>query len=187
MHHTGQHNLDLIRSCKTGNARAQLEIYNRYHHAMYNTAHRIVKSDVDAEDIMQEAFLTAFTKLNTLKDLEMFGGWLKKIVINRSLSYYKSKMKQNEIPLDQVLYKVENEEEFNVEEDYTGVKVGRILKTMDQLKDNYRVILTLHLIEGYDHEEIGQVMNISNANCRTMISRAKESLRNKMQVGITKK
>jgi RNA polymerase sigma factor (sigma-70 family) len=56
------------------------------------------------------------------------------------------------------------------------------METMNRLKDNYRVSLTLHLIEGFDYEEISEIMNISYANCRTTISRAKESLRKKIEI-----
>ena len=68
--------------CSTGNQRAQLEIYNRYYKAMYNTSLRIVRDSYKAEDIMQESFLTAFSKLETLKDKSVFGSWLKRIVVN---------------------------------------------------------------------------------------------------------
>ncbi len=76
---------------------------------MYNTAIRIVKDSFKAEDIMQESFLTAFTKLNTLEDTNMFGAWLKRIVINNSIGYYNKTIKQNEVPLDTVIYKVEDD------------------------------------------------------------------------------
>ena len=73
----------LIELCKEGNQRAQLEVYNRYYNAMYNTSLRIVKDSFEAEDIMQDSFLVAFTKLNSLKDSKIFGAWLKRIVINK--------------------------------------------------------------------------------------------------------
>ena len=79
----------LAKLCKSGNQNAQLEIYNRYYKAMYNIALRIVKDSFEAEDIMQDSFLTAFTKLGELKDLKTFGAWLKRIVINNSIYHYK--------------------------------------------------------------------------------------------------
>ncbi len=72
------HNIEqLIQLCKSGNQSAQLEVYNRYYKAMYNITFRIVKDSFEAEDIMQESFLTAFTKLESLKDAVTFGSWLK--------------------------------------------------------------------------------------------------------------
>lgn len=176
---TNQDIEQLILLCSSGNQRAQLEVYNRYNKAMYNTAIRIVKDSFKAEDIMQESFLTAFTKLKSLEDHNLFGAWLKRIVINNSISYYNKTVKQNEVPLDTVVYKVEDEVGI-VELDQTNDKVKQVLNVMKTLKPNYNLSLTLHLIEGYDYEEICEIMNISYANCRTLISRAKESLRKKL-------
>jgi len=176
---TNQNIEQLLQLCKSGNQRAQLEIYNRYNKAMYNTALRIIKDSFKAEDIMQESFLTAFTKLNTLEDANMFGSWLKRIVINNSISYYNKTIKQNEVALDTVIYKVEDDMRI-VESEPINEKVKQILDVMKTLKPNYSLSLSLHLIEGYDYEEICEIMDITYANCRTMISRAKESLRKKL-------
>lgn len=162
-----------------------MEVYNRYYRAMYNTALRIVKDQAEAEDVMQEAFLSAFTKLDTFKGEVAFGAWLKKIVVNKSLVYYRNKRKKNEVPLDEKLYRVGDNTETETDHSETERLAQKVLKTMDSLKDNYRVSLTLHLIEGYDYEEICDLMDISYANCRTMISRAKESLRKKLEPAIS--
>lgn len=176
---TNQNIEQLLQLCQSGNQRAQLEIYNRYNKAMYNTAIRIVKDSFKAEDIMQESFLTAFTKLNTLQDINLFGPWLKRIVVNNSIGYYNKAVKQNEVPLDSVIYKVEDDNGIN-ESEQNNDKVKLILDAMKTLKPNYSLGLSLHLIEGYDYEEICEIMNISYANCRTLISRAKDSLRKKL-------
>ncbi|MGP1992851.1 RNA polymerase sigma factor [Zobellia laminariae] len=171
----------LLQLCLNGKQSAQLEVYNRYYKAMYNTAVRIVKQSDEAEDIMQESFLNAFTKLHTFKGEVTFGSWLKRIVINNSIYHYRKQQKKNEVALEDVLYKVEdNDIGVTDSHAFTEPKAQKVMETMKQLKDNYRVSLTLHLIEGYDYEEICQIMNISYSNCRTTISRAKESLRNKM-------
>ncbi|RZN81027.1 MAG: RNA polymerase sigma factor [Winogradskyella sp.] len=167
--------------CSTGNQRAQLEIYNRYYKAMYNTSLRIVRDSYKAEDIMQESFLTAFSKLETLKDKSVFGSWLKRIVVNNSIAEYNKKTKENTIALDDVMYKVEDTIGLE-EDDLQKDKVMYILKAIKQLKSNYSLSLTLHLIEGYDYEEISEIMNMSQGNCRTLISRAKESLRQKLSI-----
>ncbi|MFT5216363.1 MAG: RNA polymerase sigma factor (sigma-70 family) [Glaciecola sp.] len=151
---------------------------------MYNTSLRIVKDSFEAEDIMQDSFLTAFTKLDSLKESVTFGSWLKRIVINNSIYHYNKSNKYNEVALDDVLFKVEVEnEDDGIASDYefTNLKAQQIIETMKTLKDNYRVSLTLHLVEGYDYDEISEIMDISYANCRTTISRAKENLRQKLQ------
>ena len=173
---------ELIELCKTGNQFAQLEIYNRYYKAMYNVALRIVKDSFEAEDIMQDSFLSAFTKLDSINDTVTFGSWLKRIVINNSIYHFNKNNKYENVPFEKVMYKMEDGH-HGIDRDYSNSneKVNLVLKTIDSLKDNYRIALTLHLIEGYDYEEIGGIMNLSYANCRTTISRAKESLRQKLQ------
>lgn len=175
--HTIEH---LLQLCKNNDQRAQLEVYNRYFKAMYNTAHRIVKDSYKAEDIMQESFLSAFTKLDSLNDPNMFSAWLKRIVVNNSIHYYKKQNKQQDVSIEDVMYKVEDQQGMSEDADFTTNKVTQVLDALKTLKDNYRLSLNLHLIEGYDYEEICQIMDISHANCRTMISRAKESLRQKL-------
>ncbi len=181
---TNQNTEQLVALCKTGNQSAQLEIYNRYYKVMYNTSLRIVKNNFEAEDIMQDSFLKAFTKLESLKNASTFGPWLKRIVINNSIYHYKKTIKNNEVPIDDILYKVENEADgISSDYEFKSIKAQQVLNSMKTLKDNYRIALTLNLIEGYDYEEISKIMNLTNANCRTTISRAKESLRQKLQVG----
>jgi RNA polymerase sigma factor (sigma-70 family) len=78
----------LLVLCKKGNQLAQMEVYNRYHNAMFNTALRIVKDSAEAEDIMQESFLTAFNKLDSFNGEATFGSWIKRIVVNNSITQY---------------------------------------------------------------------------------------------------
>jgi len=131
---------------------------------------------------MQDSFLLAFTKLDSLKDPKIFGSWLKRIVINNSIYHYKKNSKYNNVPLDDVIYKIEDVSDGLDSSELTSLKTNEVLETMNTLKENYKICLTLHLIEGYDYEEIGDILNISQANCRTMISRAKESLRKKLEL-----
>lgn len=154
-----------------------MEVYNRYYKAMYNTSLRIVGHPAEAEDVMQESFLNAFTKLDSFKAEASFGSWLKRIVINASLNSYQKSKRLDETPLEDHLYKVTDDEDGYAEVDLSSVQAREVVRAMSKLKDNYRQSLSLHLIEGYDYEEISTIMNISYANCRTMVSRAKERLR----------
>lgn len=174
------HTEALLQLCLEGRQSAQAEIYSRYYKAMFNTAYRIVKDSAEAEDVMQESFLNAFTKLHTFKGDVTFGAWLKRIVINKSIYHYRKQQKKKEVGLDDILYKVEDNDGIGEDHRSTEQMAQKVMETMKQLKDNYRISLTLHLIEGYDYEEISSIMDISYANCRTTISRAKESLRKKM-------
>ncbi|CAM1341164.1 RNA polymerase sigma factor [Tenacibaculum aestuarii] len=163
----------LIERCKKNDSTAQMQVYQNYYKAMYNTSYRILKDEFEAEDLIQEAFLTAFTKLNSFKGEVTFGAWLKRIVINKSLTQLKKVTRYDEVKMD-VIPNYEIEE---VEIDYSSLEVQRVLSCLQSLKDNYRIVLTLNLIEGYDYEEIAQILNYTNENVRTTISRAKKKLK----------
>lgn len=148
---------------------------------MYNVAYRIVKDEHYAEDVMQEGFLKAFIKIAEYKNEVAFGAWLKKIIVNTSIDFYKKKIKFKCEDFTDTLYKIEDVEKTHTDVlDFTTLKVHHVLETMNSLKDSYRMILTLFYIEGYDQEEISEILNISYANCRTTMSRAKDCLRIKL-------
>ncbi|GEP52565.1 RNA polymerase subunit sigma-24 [Flavobacterium noncentrifugens] len=173
---------ELISLCRQKNQKAQFEIYNRYCKAMYNVAYRIVKDAHFAEDVMQEGFLKAFTKIDDYRQEVAFGAWLKRIIINYSIDFYKKQSHFKTDDFEKIMYKVEDDANHNEPGvDFNHLKVNQVLQTIESLKDNYRMVLTLHYIEGYDQEEITEILNISYANCRTTISRAKESLRKKLE------
>ncbi|MBZ0326677.1 MAG: RNA polymerase sigma factor [Altibacter sp.] len=178
---TEQHINSLLALCQKGNQLAQVEVYNRYQRAMYNTALRIVKNTAEAEDIMQESFITAFAKLHTFKGDASFGSWLKRIVINNSISQYRKSQRFMEIHDDRFPDTAEESLPMELlDQEEVPLKAKQLLACMEELHDSYQQILTLHYIEGYDYEEICEILKISYANCRTLISRAKESLRKKI-------
>ena len=106
------HITNLIKRCKKSDKNAQLDVYKAYYKAMYNTAYRILKDNFEAEDIMQEAFLTVFTKMDTYKGEVTFGAWLKRIVINKSLTQLKKNNRYNEVKME-VIPNDDVEEETN--------------------------------------------------------------------------
>ena len=165
--------LDLINACKREDQKAQFELYRLYNRAMYNTALRIVGDPDDAEDVMQEAFLKAFLKLRSYRGEVRFGAWLKRIVVNKSLDFLR--LKKEWIPLEEA---GEPEDEHGVvpetlEAAYTADIVKRAIHA---LPEGYRVVLSLILLEGYDHEEVSEILQITNATSRTQYHRAKKRL-----------
>jgi RNA polymerase sigma-70 factor (ECF subfamily) len=162
---------DLIDRCMRGDPDAQFRIYELYYKAMYNTSLRIVKDEVEAEDIMQESFLSAFEKIDTYSGTVSFGAWLKRIVVNRSLDSIKKKKVYFET-LDEKL------EAGAVEEDEGEVAVDteKIRKAIMELPEGFRIVLSLYLLEGYDHEEIGKILNISSSTSRSQYTRARQKL-----------
>jgi RNA polymerase sigma-70 factor (ECF subfamily) len=176
------HITKLLEHCKNKDKNAQLELYKCYYKAMYNAAYRILKNEFEAEDIMQEAFLTVFTKMQMYKGEVTFGAWLKRIVINKSLTQLKKNKRYQEVKME-VIPTDDSEDEMV---DYTVLKASNVLKCLQGLKENYRIILNLHLIEGYDYEEISQILNYTNENVRTTVSRAKKKLKQVLLAESTK-
>ena len=162
---------DLIDRCRKGDTKAQFELYKLYYKPMYNISFRMVGDALEAEDVMQEAFLKAFTKLDTYEGLVSFGAWLKKIVINRSLDY----LKKRKVKFEEINEKIPDEEPEGIV--ISEVHMEHLKKAIQRLPDGYRVVLTLHLLEGYDHEEIAEILKISNGSSRSQYLRAKLKLR----------
>jgi len=163
---------DLIEACKKGSRTAQFRIYELYYKAMFNTALRVVGDPDDAEDVMQEAFLKAFDKLDTFRGKVSFGAWLKRIVINKSLDFLK--LKKSAVSLEELGHDIGQAEEIGDPELKCDPDLVR--EAIKTLPDGYRIVLSLFLLEGYDHEEISLILNISNATSRTQYHRAKRKL-----------
>jgi RNA polymerase sigma factor (sigma-70 family) len=164
---------DLIDGCKAGDQKAQFQIYKLYYKAMYNTSLRIVNDTMEAEDIMQEAFLSAFEKIGSYSGTVSFGAWLKKIVQNRSLDFLAKKK----------IIVYQDIECFQELEDNTACtgcqceepdpRLNKVMSIIKRLPEIYCNVLSLYLLEGYDHEEIGEILSIPGSTSRSQYSRAK--------------
>ena len=151
-----------------------MQVYKLYYKAMYNTALRILNDSGAAEDIMQESFLEAFRSIDAYREEASFGSWLRKIVVHKSIDELrKSKDMVSMDEMDIELADQIDEEDFM---QILSIKVEEIRKAIHRLPDSYRIILSLYLLEGYDHEEIAQVLDISNNLSRTRYSRARKKL-----------
>lgn len=161
----------LIEECKNGSSRAQFRLYNQYSKAMFNLAYRMTNNREDAEDILQEAFIECFRNISSFRFESTFGAWLKKILINKSINHLK-KRKVNLVLHENLPDNIEEENDKGESYD-----TGNIFRGIELLPDGYRVILTLYLLEGYDHTEIAQILSISESTSKSQYSRAKDKLR----------
>ncbi|MFK7969366.1 MAG: RNA polymerase sigma factor [Bacteroidia bacterium] len=166
----------LILQCKEGDRKAQYELYKRYAKAMLNVAHRITNSVEEAEDVLQDAFVRAFTKLDTYKGDATFGAWLKRIVVNTAINHLRSK-KLDTIALEEGMDPVEEMRMPVMECGEASWKMAQIREAISSLPDGYRVVFSLYVIEGYDHGEISLILNISEATSKSQFSRARKKLR----------
>ncbi|RKE98809.1 RNA polymerase sigma factor [Ichthyenterobacterium magnum] len=161
----------LIERSKLGDRKMQYKLYSLYVDAMYNVSIRIVKVKEDAEDVVQDSFIDAFKHLSTFKYQSTFGSWLKRIVVNKSINYLKVKR----IPLvaiDEQDYWISEPE--SIKEPQLDInKIKAAIKTLPQ---GYQTIINLYLIEGYDHNEIGDILEISVSTSKSQYHRAKKKL-----------
>lgn len=171
---------EIVELSKAGNSKAQYQLYKLYSKAMFNICMRMMNHREEAEDILQEGFTEAFMKLETFRFESTFGAWLKRIMINRCINALKKRKldlvstEENPVP-----------DTSNNEVNYEAIEmeVKKVHKAIEQLADGYRVILSLYLLEGYDHKEISQILNITESTSKSQYMRAKLKLKSilKMQ------
>jgi RNA polymerase sigma-70 factor (ECF subfamily) len=165
-------NAQVVQRCREGDNRAQYELYKLYSKAMFNVCMRITNDYAEAEDVLQEAFISAFKNLHSYKGEASFGSWLKKIVVNASVNAIR-KRRSELVPLEDRIADGIADEEYD---DNTEWQVEKVRKAIQRLPDGYRVVLSLYLLEGYDHAEIGEILGISESTSKSQYSRARKKL-----------
>ncbi|MEM1135958.1 MAG: RNA polymerase sigma factor [Bacteroidota bacterium] len=168
----------LLEKCIQGDRQAQFEIYQRYSKAMFNICFRIVNNFEEAEDILQEAFVSAFRNLAAFKGEATFGAWLKRIVVNHAINSLRKK-KQMLLSLDENPIELPEDAE-NLEDKELKLSVDKIRMAMGLLPEGYRIVFSLYLLEGYDHSEIGEILGISESTSKSQLNRAKKKLKSIM-------
>lgn len=164
---------DLIRQSIEGSRKAQYKLYQQYARAMYNICIRMMPGVEDAEDMLQESFAEAFRRLHTFRFESTFGAWLKRIVINRCINEMRRRKADLKYFEDMHLFEGKPEEE--VEE--TGLSVDKVRMAMKELPNGSRMIFSLYLLEGYDHLEIADILNISVSNSKSQYMRARQKVK----------
>ncbi len=170
---------DLIQRCKDGDRNAHYQLYKLYSRSMYNVGYRIVNNQEEAEDVLQEAFISAFRNLDHYRGDATFGAWLKRIVVNKAINVIKTR-KWERLP-DDDRFDVPEEITAEAEFPYTAEQVR---KAIEKLPDGYRSVMSLYLLEGYDHEEIAEIMGITESTSKSQLNRSKRKLREILEGGM---
>ena len=163
---------DLIERCRGGHREAQFELYRLYSQAMYNTALRMLRHPHDAEDVLQSIFVEVFTKLDSFRYESSIGAWIKRITINKCINFLKSR----KLIFTEMTANTDRAEPYE-ETPEPAYSVEKINGAIAELPDGYRLVFNLYALEGYDHEEIGQILGVSEATSKSQYSRAKAKLR----------
>jgi len=171
--------LKLIEDCKANSKKAQIALYRKYNQGMYRIAYRLLRNVEDAEDVIQESFLNAFKKIHQFKGDVTFGAWLKKIVVNRSIN----QLQKNQLTLvDMDESNLAHIQSVDKNPTSHGNKVLKEVKSaISVLPEKYRYVVMLYLIEGFDHLEIAEILNISVPTSKTRLSRGKVKLKNALK------
>jgi len=164
---------EIVKACKEGDRQAQFELYRLYSKAMYNICLRMVRNEMEAEDLLQNSFVDVFTKLDSFRSQSSIGAWIKRITINNCINFLKKKKLHIEELTDFI--KPIAEEDVSINDNQLSVTT--INQAIYKLPDGYRVVFTLYAMEGYDHGEIGQILNISEATSKSQYSRARKRLK----------
>jgi RNA polymerase sigma factor (sigma-70 family) len=164
---------NLINECRRGSRKAQFRLYELYSKAMFNTAYRITGNREEAEDMLQEAFTDCFRNIASYRTESTFGAWLKTIVINRCIS--RLRKRETELVYVEDYSRHEISEAEPTETNWPDQAV--IARAVERLPDGYRVVLSLYLLEGYDHTEIASILGISESTSKTQYLRAKDKLK----------
>ena len=170
-------NAPLVERCRLGDRRAQAEIYKRYAKAMFNASLRITGDYAEAEDVLQESFLSAFRELHGYKGDSSFGSWLKRIVINKSINCLRNRRLQL-VPLADQHDSAGPDvaDDLGAEGESLTWRADVLRRCVQELPDGYRVVLSLYLLEGYDHAEIASILNITESTSKSQYSRARKKL-----------
>ncbi|MBU2651765.1 MAG: sigma-70 family RNA polymerase sigma factor [Bacteroidetes bacterium] len=166
---------ELIDKSRKGNPGAQYQLYQLYSKAMYNLCVRMMNNREEAEDMLQESFSDAFRNLDSFRYESSFGSWLKRIVINKCLNEI-NRRKANLSFFEDMSY-FDQEEEEQPDDYQTKLTVENIKKAMEELPDGAKMIFSLYLLEGYDHQEISEILNISVSNSKSQYMRAKRRIK----------
>ncbi|MEZ4778606.1 MAG: RNA polymerase sigma factor [Flavobacteriaceae bacterium] len=167
----------LVEQCKQNNRKAQMALYHQYCDGMFIVACRYLKDTAAAEDALQEAFIKAFRKLDQFKGDVTFGAWLKRIVINTCLDAIKA-VKMEKAEIDENTLSILDEEDWSVPDETT---VQEVVKTIENLNDPFGMVAKLFLLEGYDHQEISEVLGITESASRTYLHRAKKQIQEQLK------
>jgi RNA polymerase sigma-70 factor (ECF subfamily) len=167
---------ELIEKCLAHEPKAQEALYKRFASRMYGVCLRFSRNTLEADDLLQEGFIKVF---NYLKDYRFEGsleGWVRRTIVNTAINYHKHKAKE----LSEVSIEKMDSEAPVAEEAIDRMSADELLLLIQQLPEGYRVVFNLYVIEGYSHQEIGELLGISENTSKSQLSRARMSLQHKI-------
>ncbi len=164
----------LIQKCKKNDTKAQSDLYKLFSSKLFALCLKYSRNYAEAEDNLQDAFVTIFKKISQYKNKGSFEGWLKRIVVNTALQRYRSKG----------VFDIVNEEhieDVSIEVENDTIDIDFLLNSIQELPDRYRLVFNLYVLDGYSHKEIGEILGIATGTTKSNLSRARMILKNKVE------
>lgn len=165
----------LIKGCINNNRKAQQELYKQYKDSLYFLCLKYCKNTAEAEDNLHDAFITIFSKIEKYNNKGSFEGWMKRITINKAIDRYKAKKYTLDIDDVQIT------ETTTIEEEKLNIPLKTILKTVQELPNQYRIVFNLYQLDNYSHKEIAEMLNISTGTSKSNLHRAKTLLKKRIE------
>jgi RNA polymerase sigma-70 factor (ECF subfamily) len=163
----------LIKACIKEDAASQKEVFDRYSGRMMTVCLRYARSSADAEDILQDAFIKVFDKMHQFKFEGSFEGWIRRIVVNTALKKYSLRRYEKEV----VGYEIKDKDESSVEASaYSDLTAKELMDLINMLPSGYKLIFNLYVIEGYQHDEIAEMLGIQPGTSRSQLVKARNML-----------
>ena len=180
----------MIAGCRDGSRRAQSDLYKRFASKMFGVCLRYSRSREEAEDILQEGFLKVFGRINQYGDKGSFEGWVRKIMVNTAINHYHASLKQQFILVENIQEMAVADESSNEESETfhggSSIDTKVLMNMVQELPDGYRMVLNLHVFEGYNHKEIGEMLSISDNTSKSQLSKARKYLKKLLLLAETK-
>lgn len=167
---------ELIIQCKKQDVKAQGELYHKYSGTLFSICLRYSPNYVEAEDSLQDAFITIFKKIEQFKDKGSFEGWMKRVTVNTVLQKYRKQRVFDIKREDQIEEEVEDEP---LEDE--GIPLDFLLKIIQELPDRYRLVFTMYVMDDYSHKEIAELLGISDGTSKSNLARARMILKKKIE------
>ena len=164
----------LIEQCKKNDVKAQSQIYKLFASKLFSICLKYSRNNAEAEDNLQDAFVTIFKKISQFKNIGSFEGWMKRIAINTALQRYRSKGVFDIVNENQI-----GDESLEIDEDI--ISIDFLLKIIQELPDRYRLVFNLYVLDDYSHKEIAEMLMISTGTSKSNLARARMILKEKIE------
>jgi RNA polymerase sigma-70 factor (ECF subfamily) len=156
-------------------------LYDTYAPKMYGVCLRYAGNENDANDILQEGFIKVYKNISKFRREGSFEGWIRRIFVNTAIEHYRKKVK---------MYNVTEAQENTIEDKeltpLDNLATKDILKIVDELSPGYKAVFNMHVIEGYSHKEIADILGITEGTSKSQLARAKGVLRNLIETRLNK-